>query len=157
MTTSGQDHALVDLDETDLVLADPAEDLRGERVVDRHGQEIGEVDGLLVDETERRVRFLAVGSGGFLGLGKKTRLIPSNALVSVGDVVEVDTTRDVVAGSPDYDPELETAPDFGRYYDFYGLPAFWGFGYVHPMVLPPRPPEPGDPAAGRRPPGGVTP
>lgn len=136
--TSSEDHVLVDLDEIALVLADPAEDLRGATVVDREGQDVGAVDGLLVDESERRVRFLQVGSGGFLGLGRKSRLIPTNAITSTeSGVVEVDTTREAVAGSPDYDPDLEASPDFGRYYDFYGLPAFWGYGYVHPMGVPP--------------------
>ncbi len=143
-SAAGGGHALLDLDEAELVLADPEEDLRGAEVVDRAGGSIGTVDGLLVDETERRVRFLQVGSGGLLGLGRKTRLIPTNAITAVEwHGVRVDTTVADVADSPAYDPDLEPAPDFGRYYEFYGLPAYWGVGYVHPMVLPSRRPGPG--------------
>ena len=143
--TNEQQHILVDLDDSDLALSDPAEDLRGWLVVDRAGDEVGHVDGLLVDEGERRARFLQVGSGGFLGLGKKTRLIPTSAVVALeGDVVAVDTTRDLVASAPSYDPTLEEAPypDYSRYYAYYGLPTFWAPGYLHPP-LPQEPPAQG--------------
>jgi len=40
---------------------------RGRTVVDRHRDEVGRVEDLLVDERENRVRFLRVGEGGFLG------------------------------------------------------------------------------------------
>lgn len=134
---AGDATALIDLEETDLTVADPAEDVRGRRVVDRNGKEAGDVDGLLIDEEERRVRFLQVGSGGFLGLGKKTRLIPVNAVTRVAeDDVHVDTTLDDIAMSPAYDPDLTTLPRFGDYYDHYGLPPYWAPGYVAPVWRP---------------------
>lgn len=139
MTTADHpaDHTLVDLDHTELVLADPDEDLRGLSVADRHGDDLGKVDGLLVDETEIRVRFLQVGSGGFLGLGRKERLIPTATVVEVDvEVVTVDLDRAAVAASPTYDPDLERAPavDYTAFYDYYGVPAFWAAGYVPPLL-----------------------
>ena len=147
-------HALLDLDHVDLVLTDPEEDLRGAEVVDRDGGDLGTVDGLLVDETERRVRFLQVGSGGLLGLGRKTRLIPTNAITVVEwDGIRVNTTVADVARSPVYDPDLEPTPDYGHYYEYYGLPTFWGAGYAHPMALSrlraPRDAEPDEPGTPR--------
>ncbi|QHE72721.1 PRC-barrel domain-containing protein [Rhodococcus sp. WAY2] len=123
---------LIDLDDTTLTLANPLEDIRGEKVYDREGHEIGNVDGLLVDEQENRVRFLRIGSGGFLGLGKTKRLIPVDAITrrEAGEV-HIDRTKDNVAGSSPYDPELENAPEYyAGLYGYYGYMPFWAPGYA---------------------------
>jgi len=57
---------LVRLSDTELTIANPAEDIRGRAVVDRDGEDIGEVEDLLIDAQEKRVRMLEVASGGFL-------------------------------------------------------------------------------------------
>lgn len=116
----------VDLDDTDLILARPEDDIRGRLVVARDGDEVGAVDGLLIDEAERRVRFLQVGSGGFLGLGKKSRLIPVDAVTLIDEAVHVDTTRSQVSGSPDYDPQVIEVFSPEDYYGHYGLSPYWG-------------------------------
>jgi hypothetical protein len=56
--------ALVRLSNTDLTVADRADDIRGLDVLDISGEELGEVDDLLIDNAERKVRFLEVASGG---------------------------------------------------------------------------------------------
>ena len=48
---------LMRLSDTELTVADPAEDIRGRTVVDRNGEEIGDVDDLLLDDHGKRVRF----------------------------------------------------------------------------------------------------
>ncbi len=132
---------LVDLDDTALVVLDPQEDVRGRIVVGVDGDEVGKVDGLLIDEAEHRVRFLQVGSGGFLGLGKKSRLIPVEAVTSVRATVRVDTTRQIIAQSPVYDPKL-VEPCLEDYYSHYGLPPFWAPASV--PVTPRARTHPGD-------------
>lgn len=126
--------ALVRLKDTDLTPADPRDDVRGRKVVDREGDEVGKVDGILIDEKDKRVRFLEVGSGGFLGIGEEKRLIPVDAVTRVDDDrVHVDTTRGHIAGGPGYDPELERNPAYyGDLYGYYGYPPYWGPGYVYP-------------------------
>lgn len=127
---------LVPLSDTDLVVAGDDADVRGRTVVDRNGDEIGEVDGLLVDTDEKRVRFLQIGSGGFLGIGERKQLVPVDAVTRVGDEeVTIDKDREHVAGAPVYDPQLEQARDRGYYeglYGYYGYPPFWGPGYRYP-------------------------
>ena len=123
--TSPQEWTLIDLDDTDLTVANPEEDIRGRKVIDKNKNEIGDVDGLLIDEGERRVRFVQVGSGGFLGLGKKARLIPVRAITEVDEAtVLVDTTRQQVFDSPAYDPALVEAPHYVAVYNYYGFPPF---------------------------------
>lgn len=127
---------LTRLGDSDLTVADEAEDVRGRTVVDRSGEEAGKVDGLLIDESERKVRFLEVGSGGFLGLGKKQVLVPVDAVTRLDDDhVYISMGREHVAAGPGYDPELMPEPDrpyVEGVYGYYGFPPHWGAGYIYP-------------------------
>lgn len=133
MTTDPQ-AVLVHLADTDLMPASEADDVRGRKVVDRNGDEVGDVDDLVIDPDERRVRFLQVGAGGFLGLGEQKQLIPVDAVKSVDDdAVHIDTDRERVAGAPAYDPRLIQEPQYYQgLYDYYGYSPFWAPGYVYP-------------------------
>lgn len=129
---------LVRLSDTDLTVADPAEDVRDRSVVDRDGEEIGKVNDLLIDEREHRVHFLEVASGGFLGLGKTKFLIPVEAITRISaDTVFVNQTRQHIAGAPGYDPDLinqDVGEEnyYGDVYRHYGYPPYWGPGYIYP-------------------------
>lgn len=118
--------SLVRLDDSGLTLAEPADDIRGRPVVDRTGQEIGTVDGLIIDEDERRVRLLQVGSGGFLGIGKQKVLVPVEAIGSIDQVVHVDKQREHVAAGPVYHPDLVPGLEhIDDLYSYYGLIPQW--------------------------------
>lgn len=139
-----QSTTLVRLGDTDLTVASEADDVRGHDVVDVEGDEVGTVDSLLIDRGERKVRFLEVGSGGFLGIGKEVVLIPVDVVTSIDDRnVYIDRRRSHVAQSPGYDPELTPEPErpyLEEVYGHYGLPPHWGSGYVYPgfPFAPPR-------------------
>lgn len=120
---------LLRLSDTDL-MPPPDEDVRGRPVVDRNGDEIGDVDDLLIDEQEQKVRLLQVGSGGFLGIGEKKRLIPVDAVVGIDDKIHIDTARENVEASPEYDPELKPESEYWEgLYGYYGYAPFWGPAY----------------------------
>lgn len=127
---------LVPIEDTDLKVAGDEIDVRGRTMVDRGGEEIGEIDGLLVDADERRVRFLQVASGGFLGIGENKQLIPVDAVTRIeADTVRIDKDREQVAGAPVYDPDLQKMPDRGFYeglYGYYGYAPYWSPGYRYP-------------------------
>jgi len=127
-TEEGSTHTLVRLADVALELADPADDVRGRKVVDSNGDEVGKVEGLIIDEAERRVRFLEVGSGGFLGLGEQKRLVPVEAMTRVDeDAVHVSPERAHVAGGPAYDPDIELERrDYDDVYGYYAYPPFGG-------------------------------
>jgi len=129
--------ALLRLGDMNLTVANPSEDIRGRKVIDQAGEELGSVDDLFVDDREKKVRFLQVASGGFLGLGATTFLIPVDAITRIEEVAEgtvhIDRTREHVAGAPRYDPELAQPPDYySDLYGYYGLPPYWGAGYLYP-------------------------
>ncbi|MGW5053866.1 PRC-barrel domain-containing protein [Actinokineospora sp. NPDC004072] len=125
---------LVRMGDTELTPANPDDDVRGRTVVDRNGDELGDVDGLVIDHDERRVRFLEVASGGFLGIGKQKVLVPVDAVTAVGESeIRIDQDRERVAGAPVYDPDLTVDQRYADdLYGYYGYVPFWGAGYMYP-------------------------
>lgn len=120
------------LSESGLTVAEPAEDVRGRKVFDSAGHEIGTVDDLMIDDREQKVRFLRVASGGFLGIGEEKVLIPVDAMTRISaEEVHVNQARDHIAGGPRYDPSLEE-PDWEQVYAYYGFTPYWAPGYVYP-------------------------
>ena len=78
---------------------------------------------------ERKVRFMEVAFGGFLGLGESKSLIPVEAITRMTpDAVYIGHTRAHVAGAPRYDPDLvDTRLDnFFNLYPYYGYPTSFG-------------------------------
>jgi sporulation protein YlmC with PRC-barrel domain len=127
--------SLEKLGDSNLTVADPNEDVRGRRVLDQNGDEVGEIEGLIIDSIEHKVRFLQVGSGGFLGLGEKMVLIPVDAITRIGtDRIFINQTREHVARAPRYDPDLAADRDYwGGVYGHYGYKPHWEQGYVYPL------------------------
>jgi len=135
---------LLSLNDEKLSVTDASEDVRDHKVLDRDGEEIGTVDDLLVDDSERKVRFLRIKEGGFLGIGVRRFLIPVDAITRIqSDEVHVDQEGAHIGSGPDYDPKIASdeawrgrAYGEGGYYDglygHYGRTPFWGPGYVYP-------------------------
>jgi sporulation protein YlmC with PRC-barrel domain len=103
-------------------------------VLDRAGEEIGKVEDLLIDEQERKVRFLDVGSGGFLGIGETKFLLPVEAVTRIAeDSIEVNQSRERVAAAPRYDPDLVERTYLSDLYGYYGYRTpFWDAAYAYP-------------------------
>jgi sporulation protein YlmC with PRC-barrel domain len=133
MATSAK-RTLQPMQDAHLTTRDRAEDIRHRKVLDAAGKDIGEIDALLIDEQEEKVRFLRVASGGFLGMGRSMVLIPVEAISKIDHhAVHVDQTRERIATAPEYDPELvDDRPYYGSVYGYYGYQPYWGAGYVYP-------------------------
>jgi sporulation protein YlmC with PRC-barrel domain len=125
--------SLVRLGDSEHVLADPGEDIRGREVHDCDGNDIGKVDDLLIDAEHHKVRFLIVEHGGILGFGTTPSYVPVEAVARIEqDAVQVDESGERVAGAPRYDPDLLDRLEFEELYGYYGYTPFWTPGYVHP-------------------------
>jgi len=124
---------LIKLGDTDLTVASPDEDIRGRSVIDSAGKKIGEVSALMIDDTEAKVRFIQVATGGFLGIGDKHFLIPVDAITSIDkDTVHINQTGERVKGAPDYDPNLVTDDYWTNLYGYWGYSPYWNAGYTYP-------------------------
>lgn len=124
--------ALEKLKDTGLTVADSDQDIRGRKVVDQNGADIGLISALFIDTAERTVRMLEIRAGGFLGVGDRHFLLPSDAITSVTkDKVRIRETRERIVHSPVYDPTLVPAPthqSWEPYYEYYGLSPYWEVG-----------------------------
>jgi sporulation protein YlmC with PRC-barrel domain len=125
---------IVSLTDSTLSVADPAEDVRGHDVIDRHGEKVGRVDDLMIDEQEGRVRFLRVAHGGVLGIGASHFLVPVDAVTRVDDAhVHINRAHQDLSGVPGYDPTLAEVPDYyPGLYGWWGYNPYWTEGYVAP-------------------------
>lgn len=132
------------LSQSGFMLADPKEDIRGRKVLDKEGQRVGKVDDLWVDQ-DLKVRMLEVGSGGFVGMGREHTLVPVDAIAYVTeDQVQLHQLRQHLASSPVYSPEVLSNEEFyRRVYAHYGYEPYWSPSYRSPVYphyrRPPRP------------------
>ncbi len=109
-----------------------ANDVRGREVKDKDGAGIGKVADLLVDDQEKKVRFLLVEHGGFLGFGDTKTLIPVEAVTEVF----TDQSRELVASAPGYTPDLvDDRQHHASIYSTYGFAPYWGPGYRYPSGM----------------------
>jgi sporulation protein YlmC with PRC-barrel domain len=117
---------LVRLGDSDFVPANPENDIRGKDVYYAEGQRIGSVGDLYIDRHERAVRFLEVGTGGFLGIGEKRFLVPVEAVVEVAEdrvTIELGRTEKVDGPTP-FDNKVAPPRADGPRDDYASLP--WG-------------------------------
>jgi sporulation protein YlmC with PRC-barrel domain len=118
---------LVRLGDSGFVPANPEAYLRGKDVFDPHGQRMGCVEDLYVDRQEREVRYLEVGTGGFLGIGERRFLVPVEAVTKVSEdrvIVEPDTKKEAEGPAP-FDTKVGP-PSATERRDGYASPPFFG-------------------------------
>lgn len=133
--TTQDNFPLTKLSDSGETVANTSEDIRGRKVKDKDGKGLGKVDDLLIDDEERKVRFLLVEHGGFLGVGETKSFIPVDAITRItADEVHINHSRDHVAKAPRYDPDLVNSRTYhAGIYDYYGYMPFWGAGYGYPI------------------------
>ncbi len=106
---------LVKLSDSGFHLEDEAADVRSLDVFNQNGEQMGSVEDLYIDPEERKVRFLDVAAGGFLGMGEKRFLIPVEAIVKIyEDGITVNQGRDKVSESPLLGTKVLPEAAYGR-------------------------------------------
>lgn len=86
-----------------------ANDYIGKRVYDRAGNDIGEVNDLIISD-DGKIQATVLGVGGFLGLGEKDVAVSVSSveMVKDGDGVKlvVDATKEQLEKAPTFDPAI---------------------------------------------------
>jgi sporulation protein YlmC with PRC-barrel domain len=104
---TGQQPNLVNLNDTNVHLDEPWQDLRGHDVYDINDDQLGSVEDVYVDREQREAHLLDVSAGGMLGIGKKRFLVPVEEVKR--DVNEeritVEHPKEKVMESPEFDPD----------------------------------------------------
>jgi len=101
----------------------------GKNVYDVTGDRIGEVDDLIVDMQSACAKYAIVGVGGFLGMGERHYIVPTQAISMNTDTgaLMLNVDRGRLANAPTFD--RDNPPDFNdeqwssSLYTYYGLQA----------------------------------
>lgn len=135
MTHPPDDAVLSKLSDSGQTVSNSEQDIRGLKVKDKDGNDLGKVDDLLIDDQERKVRFLLVEHGGFLGMGQTKSFIPVDAITKISDrEVHINHSKEHVANAPGYDPKLvKDRAYLGGISGYYGYTPYWGMGYGYPV------------------------
>jgi sporulation protein YlmC with PRC-barrel domain len=127
---------LIRLSDTNFDVSDQ-DDANGRTVIDQHGNDIGDVNDLIIDPQQGRVRFLLVTSGGFFGIGGRMMLIPVEAISRITNkVVAIDQSSPRGFRNSLYNPRLiDRGRERDDYRDYEGYRSQeypthgYGYGY----------------------------
>ena len=113
----GGDQRLVKLDDFEGELDEQWQDVKGRKVLDKNGEEIGTVEDLYVYKDASSVHLLKVSGS------ERSFLIPVDAVTNVTDEgVEVEQAGDVIQTSPEFDseevPDTETSRTAHEHYGY---------------------------------------
>jgi sporulation protein YlmC with PRC-barrel domain len=130
MTTQGS-ATLSKLSDIGKTVDGSANDIRGRKVTDSDGKDVGKVEDLIIDDRDRKVRFLLVEHGGFLGMGDTKSFVPVDAITKITEnEVFINHTRGHVGAAPRYDPDLINDRAYHEgIFKHYGFAPYWGADY----------------------------
>ena len=147
------------LSQSRLDVVDPREDVRGRVVTDSDGVDVGRVNDLFLDPTERRARFVTITPGAD-GTGDLDYLVPVDAISTQAEGIVIHLSADRIAEGPQVDgrsclpwsgsddgdrPDHDESPAVAAAYRHYGVARpFWSAGYRQPAWRQPLRPQRGD-------------
>ena len=109
---------LVKLDDFEGELDERWQDVRGRKVIDKNGDEVGTVEELYIWEGPSTVHLITVSGD------ERSFLIPVHTVTNVDEeAVKLETSRDKVMDSPEFESDDVLNPDTRRAaFDYYGYP-----------------------------------
>lgn len=108
-----------------------ADSLCGNKVINRQGDVLGEVEEIVIDVPRGRIAYAAMASGGFLGLGERLFAVPWSVMVydAGRECFVMDANKAVFENAPGFDKDhWPTQPQnewLDRMYRHYGAPPYW--------------------------------
>jgi len=129
--TAHLDTRLTRVSESSLAV-EPTEDTRGRLVVDRNCEQIGQIDDLIIDEREVRVRFIEVVTFGEVA-GRSRFHLPVDAITWVNErTVSVQPDYARIDSAPQYQADVMNQEYLTALFSHYGYIPFWEDSYVYP-------------------------
>ena len=105
-----------------------SEDVEGTDVYDRNGNNIGEIDHLMIDKVSGKVIYAVLSFGGCLGLGDCHYPLPWAKLNydKSLDGYRTDVSEAQLRDAPDYDDDSWQNRDWeNRVHSYYDVPPYW--------------------------------
>jgi sporulation protein YlmC with PRC-barrel domain len=105
--------------------------LSGDKVVNRKGETLGDIDDIMLDVPRGRIAYAVMASGGFLGMGEKLFAIPWHALTLDTDrhCFVLDVAKEHFRNAPGFDKDHwpSNADDewHREVHAYYRTPLYW--------------------------------
>ena len=109
----------------------PASTIEGTAVQNAAGEDLGEINEIMIDLDQGRIAYAVLSFGGFLGMGNKLFAIPWEALkiASAGDVFILNVPREKLEHAPGFDQDQWpdwADPSWGEnIHTYYGYKPYW--------------------------------
>jgi len=108
-----------------------ASSLEGETVVDAQGENLGEIEEIMLDVRGGRIAYAVMSVGGFLGVGEKYFAVPWHSFTMDTDnkrfILDVDKER--LLKAPGFDqnewPSMADKRWASEIHDYYGARPYW--------------------------------
>lgn len=108
-----------------------ASTITGDKVVNREGEDLGDIKDLMIDTESGRVAYAVLEFGGVLGLGSKLFAVPLSAMQVDPENHRFifDQDKEVLKNAPGFDKD--DWPDFSdrawgsEVHSHYGVPPYW--------------------------------
>jgi sporulation protein YlmC with PRC-barrel domain len=107
-----------------------ASTIKGDKVVNGAGEDIGKIEELMIDLTDGRVGYAVLSFGGFLGMGDKLFAIPWKAFQPRvhEHAFLLDVPKETLENAKGFDKDnwpLTTHEDLSKTYTYYGYKPYW--------------------------------
>lgn len=108
-----------------------AETLEGNQVVNADGEDLGEIEDIMLDVPNGRIAYAVLSFGGFLGMGDKLFAIPWGALTLDADnkCFVLNVAKERLQNAPGFDqehwPSMADMTWAREIHSYYGLRPYW--------------------------------
>jgi hypothetical protein len=117
-----------------------ANTLKGDKVVNRAGEDLGQIEDFMIDFENGRIAYAVLSFGGFLGMGDKLFAIPWQALklrlTEHAFILDIDKEILEKAEGFGKDKWPLTCEELSRVYTYYGYQPYWQKGVLERTKIP---------------------
>jgi sporulation protein YlmC with PRC-barrel domain len=105
--------------------------LKGDKVVNHEGDDLGKIEEIMIDLDHGRVAYAVLSFGGFLGLGDKLFAIPWQAFTvdTANKRLVLNANKEILEKAPGFDktswPDMADLSWGSNLYGYYGYKPYW--------------------------------
>ncbi|HEV3279466.1 MAG TPA: PRC-barrel domain-containing protein [Terriglobia bacterium] len=108
-----------------------ASTLKGDKVVNLQGEDLGKIEDLMIDLERGRIAYAVLSFGGFLGMGDKLFAIPWDAFTvdTAQKRLVLNADKELLKKAPGFDknnwPDMTNSAWGAELYGYYGYRPYW--------------------------------
>ncbi len=117
----------------------PANTLKDHKVINKSGEDLGNIEDLMIDLENDRIAYAVLSFGGFLGMGNKLFAVPWRAfklkLYEHTLIITLNVDKEVLKKADGFDKDKLplTYEELFRVYTYYGYQPYWQTGGFEQM------------------------